>query len=697
VPDIRQRPDLLEMAVGISENLLTPIGKPLAEGKDYARSKWLGAISLFGEVDKSGSAYGGRKAYKERKSPTGTLRRRASLWDMILPLLKPPLVLEFSTQIDLPSSLRPYQVPGVKALFENSSFLLADQMGTGKTVMACVAIRMLFHKGLIRRALVVCPAGVIPVWDKHLEEWGGPAITCTVVRGNRVERERDWRYPAHVYLTSYETLRNDVSDGPLSKDSPQKQFDLVIADEAHKIKNPGAGISRAVTSLKPQYRWAMTGTPLLNHLDDLAGIFRFVKPGHFPRETPTPEQASQLIAPYFLRRKKADVLPDLPPKTPDNDWLEMDAEQKAAHDRLLGQEQEEIRAGRVRVTHMHIFNIIRKLRWICNFAPGQCKSPKTERLMEQLEEILEESKACVFSHCLGEGLDKIRPHLEPYGVVEIRGETSDRNRARAIHDFQNNPDVRVFLGSTKAAGEGITLTAANYVFHFDQWWHPHSAFQAEDRTHRIGQVNPVSVYSYWMLDSYEVRLYDILQRKGLLFQEVIESMSEQDINNSITVEEWCDVLGLKVPQPQIAEDLPGAPKSDRNLGEVYHMLSSISPSAFEEVVAEAFRAMGYPKVRVTGQSHDGGIDVRAERAALGSTERIVIQCKRKNQVGVEAARDLLGVVSADPRISKGYLVCSGTLSQACKDFVTEHGRLAFLDGLELAKRIIELKIPLTDS
>ena len=152
-----------------------------------------------------------------------------------------------------------------------------------------------------------------------------------------------------------------------------------------------------------------------------------------------------------------------------------------------------------------------------------------------------------------------------------------------------------------------------------------------------------------------------------------------------------------MPPRQIAEDPSKAPKSEQNIGVVYRMLSVVSPFAFEEVVAEVFRAMGYPKVRVTGQSHDGGIDIRAERAALGSIERIVIQCKRKEQVGVEVARELLGTVSANPQISEGFLVTSGTLSQACKDFVSQHGRLAFLDGVELAKRMIELKIPLTDS
>ena len=699
VPDIRQRPDLLEMAVGITENLLKPIGKPCAEGKDYARSKGLAAISLFGEVEKSGAAYGGRKAYKEKKSPTGILRHTVSLWDMILPLLKPPLVLDFPTQLDLPDSLRPYQVPGIQHLVENPSFLLADDMGTGKTVMACVAMRMLFHTGRIKKALVVCPANAIAVWDEHLEKWGGPALTCTVVRGLADSRASDWKYPAHVYVTTYHTLRNDVvGDDPLLSEADLARFGLVIADEAHHIRNPGAGISKAVHALRPQYRWALTGTPIQNSVEDLVSIFRFVKPGLLPYAPPSSDDVKKTIAPYFLRRRKKDVLPELPEKIRQDIWLDMDQDQQQAYNEVLGRERASFKSGKVPVTRMHIFALIEKLKQICNFAPGKDSSPKLECLLDQIDEVATENKVCVFTLYRGEGVDKLRPHLESYGVVEIVGGMSDAERKQAVVRFQKkDDDVRVFLGTTRAAGEGITLTEGNYVFHFDHWWNPAVAWQAEDRVHRIGQKKKtVNVYYYWMKGTYEERIYDILEKKGLLHAEIIEGLSEADIDQTVSIEEWCKVLGLDVTTLS-DKDAKGGRGPLPQIGEVYTWVNSISPGRFEGIVAEVFCAMGYPKVRVTGQSHDGGIDVRAERAALGSTERIVIQCKRKNQVGVEAARDLLGAVSADPRISKGYLVCSGTLSQTCKDFITEHGRLAFLDGVELAKRIIELKIPLKDS
>jgi len=279
---VYERTQLVGLEVEVSENLLTPIAGADVKGKDYAAQQR--TARLFEEPPPRHGRTGQRKAYRECKTPTGTLRQGVGIWDLILPLLKPPLQLDFPTQIDLPSELYPYQVPGVQRLVENESFLLTDEMGTGKTVMSCIALRILFQQGRIRQALVVCPKSAVSVWDRHLEDWAGSAITCTVVSGTREGREQDWKHPAHVYVSTFDSLKNDLlpKSAPLHPDGQRERFDLVIVDEAHHIRNPGAKRSKAILALKPKVRWALTGTPLLNHLDDLAAIFRFVKPGLFP-------------------------------------------------------------------------------------------------------------------------------------------------------------------------------------------------------------------------------------------------------------------------------------------------------------------------------------------------------------------------------------------------------------------------------
>jgi len=692
---VYERTELVGLQVEISENLLTPITGADLRGKDYAAHQ--GTARLFEEPRLGQHARTGqRKAYHERKTPTGTLRQRVGIWDLILPLLKPPLNLDFPTQIDLPFELYPYQIPGVQRLVENDSFLLADEMGTGKTVMSCVALRILFQQGRIRQALVVCPKSAISVWDRHLEDWTGSAITCTVVSGTRETREKDWTFPAHVYVTTFDSFKNDLlpKKAPLHDDGERGRFDLVIVDEAHHIKNPGSGRAKAVLALKSRIRWALTGTPLLNQLDDLAAIFRFVKPGLFPKETPSPARARQLIAPYFLRRRKADVLEDLPEKIRQDIWLELDPQQREAYDDAMesgrrgwGAAQESRHS-----MHTHIFALIQRLKQICNFAPNATSSPKLDALLEQLDEITEDNKACVFTQYRGEGLDKVRPYLAKYGAVEIHGQMSQAQRAQAIEEFQANPHVRVFMATTGAAGEGITLTAGSYVFHLDQWWNPVRAWQAEDRLHRMGQKKQVNVYSYWMSDTYEERINQLLEEKGLLFEEVIDALSERDIDSQVSIEDWCEVLGLELTQPAKAADQESPEQKSTGLGEIYRRLQEVTPDRFEKIVAQAFREMGYSNARVTGGAYDGGIDIRATKDSPGGVETVVVQCKRREQVGVDVARELLGTVAADPRITKGFLVVSGSLSQGCKQFISEHGNLAAIEGLELAKRLLDFDI-----
>jgi len=392
----------------ISENLFVPLGKREVKGRDYRerRAKDAGQQqSLFAEPAEAAKPTDFKKAYTREKAKYGAAdytTQTLTIWDLIYPLLQPPLNLEFSPQFDVLEKLRPYQKKGISFLVDRESALLADEMGTGKTVMALVALRLLFRLGKVKKALIVCPVSVLSVWQEHLLKWASE-LEFTVVRGSKETRKMDWRYPAHVYVAAYDTVAADfltvvkkhasvrcpgcrrdlhfgqkihiededrgphlecphchaaVTELPVSsalvESETMNAFDAVIADEAQYIKNPATDRSRAIRLINAKFKWAITGTPLETKLDDLAAIFSFIKPNYLRAEGLTSRLAREYMAPYFLRRLKKDVLSDLPAKIKQNTWLELDDHQTSEYQSALGQGQRELAEKGEQVSKIHI-------------------------------------------------------------------------------------------------------------------------------------------------------------------------------------------------------------------------------------------------------------------------------------------------------------------------------------------------------
>jgi SNF2 family DNA or RNA helicase len=617
---------------------------------------------------------------KGRKPKT----KSPSFWDLLYAVLQPPLTLEHFENLPLPHDLFPYQPAGIDFLMKNECALLADEMGTGKTVMTVVALRILIQKGRAQCALVVCPVSVLRQWDQHLDEWTS-GLLVTVVRGNQNTRMLDWGMSAHVYITTYDTLRSDIENGILPESKLDK-FDIVVLDEAQNIKNPTSGRSRAIRKLRTRQRWALTGTPIENKLDDVASLFEFLRPGYLTPFDLYPIRLKEKIAPFFLRRRKVDVLPDLPGIQKQNMWLELDAAQRAEYDRVVERVRYELFELGPRVTKMDIVQRIQRLKQICNFASGQFTSPKLDSLKELLEEIIENrQKVIVFSQYLGEGIDKLEDALEPYGTAKIVGEQPEPVRNREVERFKHLSEIPILLASVRAGGVGLNLTEASYVVHFDHWWNPAVMWQAEARVHRPGQKRGVNVYSYWMVDTIEERIHKMLQEKGLLFENVVDGLSVSQIDELISTDEWLDILGVKrkvQPQPkrEIFESL--------SLIEIRERLCSITPAAFEQLVKELMQSLGYPKVKVTGKTGDGGIDVISTRNTAEGVIRAIAQCKRyRGTVGVEVARELRGVMASDSSIQKGFLVTTGEFTRECVGFCERSGVIVPISGLQVANYV----------
>jgi HJR/Mrr/RecB family endonuclease len=411
------------------------------------------------------------------------------------------------------------------------------------------------------------------------------------------------------------------------------------------------------------------------------------------------------IKPYFLRRRKQDVLRDLPEMIKQEVWLELDPDQRVAYDVAVGKARDDLLALGARVTKMDIMTRLQRLKQICNFAPGKATSSKMDHLKEQLEEIIEsDQKVIVFSQYIGEGVDKLSRVLEPYGIAKIVGGQSESVRNDQIKKFKENRGIPILLASVKAGGVGLTLTEASYAVHFDHWWNPAVMWQAEARIHRPGQKGVlqkgendkrvVNVYSYWMSDTIEERIHNALKQKGLLFANVVDGLAESQIEELISVDEWLDMFGVKVKE-QAQPEVRRQDFRHLSLEAIREKLYEITPSAFENLAKELLRSLGFPTVKVTGQSHDGGIDVIAARNTADGIYRAVAQCKRyRGTVGVEVARELMGVIAADKGIQKGFLITTGNFSLECLRFCGKVGVIVPIYGLQVANYIKQFGLAL---
>jgi SNF2 family DNA or RNA helicase len=467
-------------------------------------------------------------------------------------LLQPPVerLLAPDGPLEWPTPLLPYQLVAVRELLARDTLLLADDMGLGKTVQALAALRILVVQRRVESALVVAPAGLITQWRAEVRRWA-PELRVSTVYGGAADRRWQWRTPAHVYLTSYETLRADFTANPHSPVA--RLWDLVVLDEAQKIKNAETDVSRACKRLRRRRQWALTGTPLENRVEELASLLEFVNPAVARADRlalPAPLLRAELGC-LQLRRRKADVLDDLPPKLVSPVVLPLTPAQRASYVRAEREGIVALRARGESVQVQHVLALITRLKQICNFCPETGASSKLEDLRERLGVLAEEGhKALVFTQFANAeyGARAIAARLGTTALV-YTGELSSRERDYVLHQFRTRPERRVLVLSLLAGGQGLNLQQASYVFHFDRWWNPSVEQQAEARSHRLGQAYPVHVYSYTCEDTLEERIEGILRDKRLLFTELVDDVSI-DLSTSLTSDELFGLFGL---QPPVAE------------------------------------------------------------------------------------------------------------------------------------------------
>jgi SNF2 family DNA or RNA helicase len=448
-------------------------------------------------------------------------------WRLLLPILQVSVDPTWSKELDFPPDCQPYpyQWEGVRALADSDGFLLADDMGTGKTIQALLAARLLFQKGLIKTMLVVAPISVLPQWKREAARWAR-LLMVDLVRGTPDDRKALWLKPGHVKLTAYETLRQD-QDWLEQKQS--LKFDLIVLDEAQRIKNPGTATAQAVKRIEATRRWGLTGTPLENRIEEVRAICSYIRPDLLKNATLTPQRVKKLLKPHLLRRRKEEVLKELPPKEEFEIWLKMGDKQQQAYDEMERERVLELSKNEV-ITAQCILTLILELKKICNRDPRSGDSIKGDWLQENLEDIAEAGhKALVFTQFRQPqfgGSEWIADELQEFHPMNYAEADSDKLREQFLGEFESNPERKVFIGHPRTAGLGLNqLVAANYVIHFDHWWNPAITNQATARAHRPRQTKKVFVYHLWVEGTIEEMILGKLKTKQALFDETIDSLA----------------------------------------------------------------------------------------------------------------------------------------------------------------------------
>ena len=460
------------------------------------------------------------------------------------------------------AKLRSYQTTGLNWLWflheRDLSGLLCDDMGLGKTHQVLAFAAALYNLGK-KPFLVVCPTSVLYHWEELLKTVL-PHLKVCIYHGLR----RNLTESFDIVLTTYGILRR--GDALLN----QYFFQLAIFDEMQIAKNIRSQTNKALKALNCKIRIGLSGTPVENRLLELKSLFDIALPLYLPKEdvfnelfvypiekANNKEQMrvlQELIKPFVLRRKKSDVLKDLPKKIEQRAHCELIELQKKLYiettNTFYAPIEKELQDDTKAVPFLSIFSLLTKLKMICNHPALYLKdeknyakypSGKWELFKELIHEALNsEQKVVVFTQYLGM-LDIIKRYLANLGIgyASIQGAT--QNRAEELKRFKEDIDCKVFVGSLRAVGLGVDLSTASVVIHYDRWWNPAWENQATDRVHRIGQKRGVQVFKIITKDTIEEKIDELIERKMRLMS-IVQAQKTSDVIKTFTKADWIELL-----------------------------------------------------------------------------------------------------------------------------------------------------------
>lgn len=468
--------------------------------------------------------------------------------------------------------LRDYQVTGVKWLYTlaKTGFggILADEMGLGKTIQVIYYIKQMLKDNENNKFLIVVPTSLAYNWDHEFDSFGSN-IKRKICVGNKDKRTKMLRNlnDTNVIITTYGLLRED------EELYNNLNFNTMVIDEAQNIKNNMAGITKVVKKINAETKFALTGTPLENSILELWSIFDFIMPGYLASLTKFQSKykikdfdedseilikgLSKQINPFILRRKKQDVVKELPDKLINDIYIELKDEQKKLYVAELERVKEEmekiIETEGMNKARFLILQLLTKLRQICidpsivydNYKDG---SNKLEQLESVVNEYIKNNHKILIFSSFKTALNIVKEKLNKAKIKTymIDGSVPAKDRIEMVDNFNNNDDVKVFLIMLKSGGTGLNLATADVVIHLDLWWNPQAENQATDRAHRIGQKNTVEVIHLITKGTIEEKILELQNKKRILSDKLIDGeIRDKNILSELTKEDIKNLLSYE--------------------------------------------------------------------------------------------------------------------------------------------------------
>jgi SNF2 family DNA or RNA helicase len=457
---------------------------------------------------------------------------------------------------------RNYQIEGVQWLERLRTMylsgILADDMGLGKTLQAIIAISQYHRKG--HPTLIVCPTSLLYNWKEEIARFN-PQLKAIVVDGIPQQRKKviEQAKKYDVIITSYSLLQKDVEI------YEPTVFAYTVLDEAQHIKNRGTRNAKSVKQIRSEQRLILSGTPIENSLDELWSLFDFLMPGFLgsyerfiekyvrvsgEEWSANLQYLKKKVAPFILRRMKADVLSDLPPISEITYRCQLSETQLELYRSYAASARDELvklvaRDGFDKV-QIHVLATLTRLKQICChpaiFAKETAEandSAKYDMLLELIPSLVDGNHKTVIFSQYTKMLQIMKKDLLEMGIRFVYLDGTSKNRLEIVKQFNEDPKISIFLVSLKAGGTGLNLVGADTVIHYDMWWNPAVENQATDRVHRMGQKQSVSVFKLVTMGTIEEKIIAMQQRKQGIVKKVVSC--DEEAMAKLT---WEDVLEL---------------------------------------------------------------------------------------------------------------------------------------------------------